>query len=99
MTQYLIFVMAHANVVNFVSSPNPAPPSAASLVAHMPFIHGGMVVLPPSILEDLYSLGLEATTKVAEGASLVMFAGAPLKVEIGNALVAAGMKLTTAYGS
>ena len=99
MFSYGMFMLAHANLVTFVSSPTPKPLSAASLLSHLPFIKGGIIATPPSILEDLHCLGPEAVKTVAEGTSSVIFAGAPLKAETGNALVAAGMKLIAAYGS
>ena len=94
-----MFVPAHSNLITFVSSPNPKPPSASALVSYIPFLKGGIVTLPPSILEELYTLGPEAVKTVAEGLTSVIFAGAPLKRVIGDALIAAGVKLTPGYGS
>ena len=99
MFSYGMFVPVHANLITFVTSPTPKPLSAASLVSHIPFIKDAIVALPPSILEDLLDLGPEAIKTVAEGTSMVIFAGAPLKKETGDALIAAGVKVTAAYGA
>ena len=94
-----MFVPAHANLVTFVSSTNPKPPSANALLSYIPFVKGGIVALPPSILVELYGLGPKAIKTVAEGLHTVIFAGAPLKPVVGNALIAAGIQLVSAYGS
>ena len=94
-----MFVAAHANLIIFVSSPTPKPPSAASLVAHVPFLKDGIVALPPSILEELYTLGPEAVKTVADGLHEIIFAGAPLQRAVGDALIAAGLKFVAGYGA
>lgn len=95
----VIFLTAHAYVVTFASSPIPKPASGAALLTYIPFIKGGIIAAPPSVLEELYTLGPDAVKTVVDGTSLVIFAGAPLKKAVGNALVTAGMKVVAGYGS
>jgi len=57
------------------------------------------VFLTPSILEDLDNQGPDAVKAVAEGTRAVSYGGAPLNAATGNAMVAAGMNLTAAYGT
>jgi hypothetical protein len=96
---YFMYILAHAKLMTFVSSPIPKPPSAASLILLLPFIEDVIVMIGPSILEDLYSLGPEAVRKVVEGTRFIVFGGTPLNVITGNALAAAGMKLSAGWGT
>jgi hypothetical protein len=99
MFAYAMFAPAHANLITFVSSPTPRPPSAAAILRHLPFIQGAIIALPPSILEELHSLGPQAVKNFADGVGTALYAGAPLKTETGLALLAAGLRVLTAYGS
>ncbi|KAF8525682.1 male sterility protein-domain-containing protein [Gautieria morchelliformis] len=92
-------VLADGFLITFVASPTPKPPSAQALLRHLPFIKGGVVNLPPSILEELHGLGPAAVKAAAETLKYVGYGGAPLKKEIGDSLVAAGMKLRNGYGT
>ncbi|KAF8512516.1 hypothetical protein JB92DRAFT_3096781 [Gautieria morchelliformis] len=92
-------VLADGFLITFVATPTPKPPSAQALLRHLPFIGDGVVSLPPSILEELHALGPEAVKTAAESLQYVGYGGAPLKKEIGDALVAAGMRLRNGYGS
>ncbi|KAF8496036.1 hypothetical protein JB92DRAFT_2991783 [Gautieria morchelliformis] len=93
------YLFADGYLVTFVTTPTPIPPSAAALIRYLPFIQGGIIVVPPSILQELYSLGPEAVKAVAGSITLAMFGGAPLKKEVGDSLVAAGLSIGTGYGS
>jgi hypothetical protein len=90
---------AQGNLMNFVSSPAPQPASASSLLSHLLFNEGGIIVLPQYILEELHGLGSDAVKRVAERTRLILFADGPLKAAIGNPLVAGGMNLTAEYVS
>lgn len=93
------FVLADGYLVTFISSPKPKPPSAGALLRYLSFLKGGIVVVPPSILEELHALGPEAVKAVGDSVLLAYFGGAPLKKEIGESLVAGGLRISTAYGS
>ena len=93
------FVLAAGYLITFTSSPKPKPPSGAALVRYLPFLKGGLVALPPSILEELHALGPQAVKVAGDTLLLAYFGGAPLKKETGDSLVANGLKIATAYGS
>jgi AMP-binding enzyme len=96
---YLQHLLVDGYLVTFVTTPTPIPPSAAALVRYLPFIKGAIIVVPPSILQELYSLGPEAVKAAAGSLTLAMFGGAPLKKDVGDSLVAAGLSIGTGYGS
>jgi len=96
---YGMFVLAHAHLITFVSSPSPKPASAAAILQYLSFLPGSVIFLPPSILEELHSLGREAVKTAVEGTRLILYGGAPLNVSVGNALSGAGLRFSTAYGS
>ncbi|KAF8508271.1 male sterility protein-domain-containing protein, partial [Gautieria morchelliformis] len=91
-------VLVDSYLITFVASPTPKPPTAQALLRHLPFIKGGVVNVPPSILEDLHGLGPAAVKAAADALKYVGYAGAPLKKEIGDSLVAAGIKLHIGAG-
>ncbi|KAF8492941.1 male sterility protein-domain-containing protein [Gautieria morchelliformis] len=92
-------VLVDGYLITFVASPTPKPPTAQALLRHLPFIKGGVVNVPPSILEDLHGLGPAAVKAAADALKYVGYAGAPLKKEIGDSLVAAGIKLHIGAGA
>jgi hypothetical protein len=92
-------VLADGYLLTFVSSPSLKPPSAEALLRHLPFIQGGIVNIPPSILEELHELGAVAVKAAADALAMIMYGGAPLKKEIGHSLIAAGLKIHNGYGA
>ncbi|KAF8461661.1 hypothetical protein JB92DRAFT_3137078 [Gautieria morchelliformis] len=92
-------LLADGYLITFASTPTFKPPSAAALIRYLPFISGGVIITPPSILDELHSLGPEAVKTAAGSLTLAMFGGAPMKKEVGNSLVAAGLSIGTAYGT
>jgi hypothetical protein len=96
---YVQHLLADGYLLTFVTTPTPIPPSAAALIRYLPYIQGGIIVFPPSILHELYSLGPEAVKAAAGSITLAMYGGAPLKKDVGDALVAAGLSIGTVYGS
>ncbi|KAF8588600.1 acetyl-CoA synthetase-like protein [Ramaria rubella] len=94
---YGMYVLAHAHLITFLAPGGP-PPSATTLRRHLPFIARGYVAAPPSVVEGLYALGPDAVAAAARTLEGLVYAGAALKRDVGDALVAAGVRLVTAYG-
>lgn len=59
---------------------------------------GAVVIVPPSILEEIILLGPSSIDTLVT-AHRVMFVGAPLSVNIGEKLADAGVKLMTVFGT
>jgi len=95
----VMFPPVDSTLILFTESPRPQPASALTLIKYLPYLKGGVVSLPPSILEELWELGDEAISQVASHIWMVVFAGAALRKETGDGLVKKGVPLVAAYGS
>jgi hypothetical protein len=111
---FVLFALSHGNILLCPISSPPRPPSARTLLAYTPWIKGGIVAMPPSILEELWEMSTEwkQQTKlgingvhedpvqtIADNVWMTVFAGAPLRKEVGTDLVKRGVPLCTAYGT
>ncbi|KAF8501962.1 hypothetical protein BU17DRAFT_58804 [Hysterangium stoloniferum] len=114
MFTFIVFPPAHGYILLCPISSPPRPPSARALLAYSPWIKNGIAAMPPSILEELWEMSSawqqqkelgtndvyeDPVQTVVDNLWMTMFAGAPLRREVGVDLIKKGVALCTAYGS